>query len=102
MDDVLKAMKMRDCQGNIMKMQEEMRNLQATKHLNHFARLSHHKLASIRKLIPKEFLVEGVPNDYDRINLELLKEYLNKYAEKISRANVINPSNIKIDFGQFD
>ena len=45
---------------------------------------------------------EGVPNDYDRINLELLNEYLNKYAEKISRANVINPSNIKIDFGQFD
>jgi hypothetical protein len=93
MDDVIKNMKMRDCEGNILKMQEEMRNLQATKHINTFARLSHHKLASIRKVIPKEYLQKGgLPNDYDRINLTLLNEYLNKYAEKISRANAINPS----------
>ena len=66
-DELIKSMKMRDCQGNIMKMQEEMRNLEATKHINHFARLSHHKLALIRKPLPKEFLIKGIPNDFDRI-----------------------------------
>jgi len=59
-------------------------------------------LAAIRKLIPIEFVNQGKQNDYDRINLTLLNEYLNKYAEKLCRANTLNPSLIKLDFGQFD
>ena len=55
----------------------------------------------MRKLIPKEFL-SGSVIDYDRINISLLNEYLNKYSEKLSRSNALNPSEIKVDFGQFD
>jgi hypothetical protein len=32
----------------------------------------------------------------------MLNEYLNKYAEKLSRGNALNPFEIKVDFDKFD
>ena len=95
-------MRDRDCQANMKKVQEEMRNLVASKGSSSNSRLSHTQLAEIRKFIPREFIQQGSTNDYDRINLTLLNEYLNKYAEKICRATTLNPALIKLDFGQFD
>ena len=40
--------------------------------------------------------------DYDRINVTMLNEYLNKYAEKLSRGNAQDPYEIKVDFGKYD
>ncbi|TNV74229.1 hypothetical protein FGO68_gene8510 [Halteria grandinella] len=105
MDIILRQMKSRDCQANIVKMQDELRSVLQQRSINTNARISHYKLASVRKLIPKEFLMPSNnqgSGDYDRINLTLLNEYLNKYSEKLSRSNAFNPSEIKIDFGQYD
>lgn len=104
MEGVLKVMKARDCHQNIAKMQEELRSILSQKNINTNARISHSHLASVRKLVPQEFLSQSSAggSDYDRINITLLNEYLNRYAEKLSRAGSNNPSSIKIDFGQFD
>ncbi len=32
----------------------------------------------------------------------MLNEYLNKYAEKLSRGNAQNPFEIKVDFDKYD
>ena len=104
MEAVLKQMKKRDCQGNILKMQEELRSILQQRNINTNARMSHFHLATVRKVIPREFLHQNSSGsgDYDRINLSLLNEYLNKYSEKLSRSNAFNPSEIKIDYGQYD
>ncbi len=85
-------------------MQDELRSVLQQRSINTNARISHYKLASVRKMIPKEFLssTSQGSGDYDRINITLLNEYLNKYSEKLSRSNAFNPSAIKIDFGQYD
>jgi hypothetical protein len=32
----------------------------------------------------------------------MLNEYLNKYSEKLSRGNAMNPFEIKVDFEKYD
>lgn len=56
MDIVLSQMKARDCQANIAKMQEELRSIMQQRNINTNARISHFHLATVRKIIPKEFV----------------------------------------------
>lgn len=77
-----------------------MNQLKIQRNINTNARLSHQQLTNFRRLIPKQYLQRSL--DYDRINVTMLNEYLNKYAEKLSRGNAQDPYEIKVDFGKFD
>lgn len=69
----------------MLRYREELNQLQKHRNINTSARLSHYQLANIRKYIPKEYVQNSL--DLDRINVTMLNEYLNKYAEKLSRGN---------------
>ncbi|CDW73450.1 UNKNOWN [Stylonychia lemnae] len=100
MDEIIKGMQRRDCFGNILRYHEEMNQLQKQKNITTNARLSHCQLTNIRKLIPKEYIRSS--QDFDRINVTMLNEYLNKYSEKLSRGNAQDPYEIKVDFDKYD
>eukprot|EP00347_Sterkiella_histriomuscorum_P019442 403341614 len=100
MKDLLAIMEGRDCYGNMQKYHEEMNQLQKQKNVTTNARLAHCQLINFRKVIPKEYLKRT--QDFDRINVTMLNEYLNKYAEKLSRGNGQDPFEIQVDFDKYD
>ena len=59
------------------------------------AKQGHFKLEKIRSVIPDEYLEKT--KDFDRIQVCMLNDYLNKYTEKLSRGNAFDPKEIKLD-----
>lgn len=91
MNKLLSTMKNRNCKRNIIQMKKQMREMTQKTGINSNARLSTFTLEKIRKIVPSEFILSeknsSGSNNYDRINLNLLNQYLNKYSEKLSRCN---------------
>jgi|LakMenEpi03Aug12_release.lakeMendotaPanAssembly.Ray.scaffolds.fasta_scaffold978429_1 hypothetical protein len=43
----------------------------------------------------------GIGKNEDNLQISLLNDYLNGYAEKIARATITDPSSIKVDLLEF-
>ena len=99
MNDIIDRMRQRDTSANIQKIRHDLQSLSGAKASNATKKTSHFYLGKTRSQIPRTYLDKT--NNLDRINLNMLNDYLNLYNKRLARAVDSKPNEIQIDFSDY-